>query len=547
MWTDTVLEQRFEFPRNRGRVACRSRDDGLRSAGEHLALDHALAHEAPALRFARYPLAAALGAHEDAALAVRGDYCGEQQIDVIRRPSGGGALYLDQTQLTWTLALPASGREPGVLARLLRRHGEAVVAALDELGVPAVFQFPNDIEVDGRKIAVGFVGEENGHWLVQGSLLITEPDTENMLKILRVPTEKLSAQGVLSARQRLLCLEECLDGPADWEWVRVTLAEALAEAFGLYLMDEPPAARVSQAGDAAEVSVSRATVAVDLPATQIPTGKVMKAFRKTPGGTLYLSIKLGPGGRIRQAAFSGTVQVSPGSFFNDIASALRGVPRGHAVLALDVVLENLADADLLGFTLADVRGLLGQVLSRRELSQSLGIRAAQANALIIHDPTGAVPAEDILARATVMLVPYCAKLAECKFRHRDGCSECGMCEVGDAYRLARERGMRVVTITRFEHLQATLADMVRDEVPAYVGMCCESFYLKRHYAFAEAGIPAVFTDITGANCYELRQEDLAYAGQFKAEARLQVELVEKVMRFVPPVRTSVTQESGSGR
>lgn len=104
--------------------------------------------------------------------------------------------------------------------------------------------------------------------------------------------------------------------------------------------------------------------------------------------------------------------------------------------------------------------------------------------------------------------------------------------------MARERGMRVVTITRFEHLQGTLAEMARDEVPAYVGMCCESFYLKRHYAFDAAGIPAVLTDISGATCYDLRQEDLAYAGQFRAEARLQVGLVEKVMHFVPPVPTN---------
>ncbi len=42
-------------------------------------------------------------------------------------------------------------------------------------------------------------------------------------------------------------------------------------------------------------------------------------------------------------------------------------------------------------------------------------------------------------------------------------------------------------------------------------------------------------DITGANCYELQQEDLAYAGNFKAQAHLDLEVLRKVMQRVAPV------------
>jgi len=66
-------------------------------------------------------------------------------------------------------------------------------------------------------------------------------------------------------------------------------------------------------------------------------------------------------------------------------------------------------------------------------------------------------------------------------------------------------------------------------------MCCRHFYLKREYAFREAGIPAVLMDITGSNCYELQQEDLAYAGKFQAQAHLDLEVLRKVMKCVPPV------------
>jgi len=45
---------------------------------------------------------------------------------------------------------------------------------------------------------------------------------------------------------------------------------------------------------------------------------------------------------------------------------------------------------------------------------------------------------------------------------------------------------------------------------------------------------AVLMDISGANCYELKQEEAAYAGRFEAEARLDADALERVMKRVPP-------------
>jgi lipoate-protein ligase A len=75
-------------------------------------------------------------------------------------------------------------------------------------------------------------------------------------------------------------------------------------------------------------------------------------------------------------------------------------------------------------------------------------------------------------------------------------------------------------------------------VSAYVGMCCSDFFLKRHAAFREAGMDAVLLDVVGATCYELKQEHLAYAGAFRAEASLDLDALEKVMALVPCRATS---------
>ena len=70
-------------------------------------------------------------------------------------------------------------------------------------------------------------------------------------------------------------------------------------------------------------------------------------------------------------------------------------------------------------------------------------------------------------------------------------------------------------------------------VTAYIGMCCNSFFIKRHRAFQQAGMPALLMDISGSNCYELQQEGLAYAGQFAAQARLDINNLQQVIRFCP--------------
>ncbi|MGB0129614.1 MAG: DUF116 domain-containing protein, partial [Rhodocyclaceae bacterium] len=188
-----------------------------------------------------------------------------------------------------------------------------------------------------------------------------------------------------------------------------------------------------------------------------------------------------------------------------------------------------------GFGAEEISRLVALAADKHRVQRVLGLPAQDINTLMVHGSAGE-GALAILGRASVVLVPYCAKPTWCEWRHEDDCPECGLCAVGEAYRLARERGLRAITITNYEHLVTTLTALRQAGEPAYLGMCCGNFYVKRFRAFREAGLPAVLMDIGGANCYELQQEDLAYAGQFAAEAELNGDLLQRVMQFVPPLR-----------
>jgi lipoate-protein ligase A len=195
---------------------------------------------------------------------------------------------------------------------------------------------------------------------------------------------------------------------------------------------------------------------------------------------------------------------------------------------------------------------VARAIAKWRMQRDVGLSPEQTSGLMLAG--GAPDVDKALASASVMLVPYCAKPNWCKWRHTIDCVECGECEVGDAYAMARERNMEVVTITNFEHLADTLTRMKAADVESYVGMCCGEFFLKRHHAFRDSGMEAVLLDIEGATCYELKEEHLAYAGAFKAEARLDLDALQKVMTKVParaeaakPCLTGVARRQGERR
>ncbi|MFN2349756.1 MAG: DUF116 domain-containing protein [Thioalkalivibrio sp.] len=497
-------------------------------ARDRVHLEGSVAGDEARLRFHRYQPTASLGRFEAVCQSVREDYCAETGIPVVRRLTGGGALYLAPEQCCLSLTLPRHWLGDGdTLTALMARLNRALARALQSLGVPARTAFPNDLEVDGRKLGSGFLAMDAESVLYQ-AVLLEDLDTETLLKVLRAPREKLSSQGILSARQRFITLGELPGEAPDMEAAKAAVTQSLMKELALDAVAAPPERWMA-------LDPGRAPPAVD-PALQEDWSDGSKdrweAFLPTAGGVLHLRLTPDTEGRVvQEAVFAGAVHVSPPDLFRSLADAITGAPVDAAEVRLIRRLRTHA-GQTPGFGPDELSLLLRLALGRRS-EQALGLSNWQANRLMVHRVTGNETARQILDRATVMLVPYCAKPAWCRWRHEDGCPECGACEVGEAYRLARERGLEVVTITQYEHLCDVLEQMQARGVPAYVGMCCRHFYLKRIHAFRNAGIPAVLMDISGSNCYELGQEDEAYAGRFTAEAQLDGELLEQVMVWVP--------------
>ncbi len=474
---------------------------------------HAAGRTGDRIVFRRFQPAVSVGCHQTFEHEARCDYCHGAGIQVARRPTAGGALYLDEGQQGMSLVLPAAALGAS-LAERLATGADIVAAALAQLGVATEFKAPNDLQVAGRqKIASVFLAEQDGSALLFATVIV-RLNLMSAMQALLVPTEKLTVTGLEHAKERMTSLEELLGrapGPEE-------LADALEEAA------ENRLGRPFASGWEKVAAGPEETPWV------LNGGNRFETKDKVPGATLRVLLDMTEDDVATFVRFATDGHVTPADTLVRLADHLQGLKAGALANAAEAWLARHAP-DTAGFAHADLVKLIDRAASKWSMQEWLGLTPEQTSGLMLaggnNDPAAA------LARANVMLVPYCAKPSWCKWRHTMDCVECGKCEVGDAYLMARERNMEVVTITNFEHLANTLADMKAAGVESYVGMCCGEFFLKRHHAFRDSGMEAVLLDIEGATCYELKEEQLAYAGKFQAEAALDLDAVKKLMAKVP--------------
>lgn len=306
-------------------------DTGLRSAAQNIALNRALlearqAEEIPStLRFLRFTPSALLGYHQSAEQELNLDYCRANGVAVQRRITGGGAIYFDETQIGWELYLHKRDVGTTDMQAISRRICHAAAAAISALGVDARYRPRNDIEVEGRKIS-GTGGAFDGDALLfQGTLLI-DFDVEKMLRVLRIPAEKLSDKAIASARERVANLRELLGRTPDVAQVKANIGEAFESEFGVGFAEGDLTLSEHARYEAAlrEIDTADWINLVARPVSEMP---IVEAAQKFAGGLLRAAVSFDTRTQtIRQVWFSGDFFVNPRRAVADLEAALRDLP-----------------------------------------------------------------------------------------------------------------------------------------------------------------------------------------------------------------------------
>ncbi len=142
---------------------------------------------------------------------------------LVRRLSGGGAVYHDSGNLNFTFLTDIS-------AYNLDRQLNVIITALQNLGIKAEKSGRNDILVDGRKVSGNAFYTSGSKKYHHGTLLL-DVKTDKMAKYLTVSPLKLKAKGVSSVKSRVLNLKEVcptLTVPV----LQNALINAFAEIYG---------------------------------------------------------------------------------------------------------------------------------------------------------------------------------------------------------------------------------------------------------------------------------------------------------------------------
>lgn len=306
-------------------------DTGVRRAAENVALNRALlearqaAEAPPTLRFLQFLPSALLGYHQSAEQELDLERCAAEGVAVQRRITGGGAIYMDQGQLGWELYLSRQELGTADMGAIARRICEAAAEGIRALGVDAQYRPRNDIEVGGRKIS-GTGGAFDGEALMYQGTLLIEFDVERMLRLLRIPADKLSDKAISSARERVTSLAELLGAAPSLAGIKARLAEAFARSFGVDFVPSgltpPEEARYRQA--LAEMDHPDWVHLLTRPRAEQP---LLEAAEKFPGGLVRAAVLFdATGGRVKQVWFTGDFFVRPQRAVMDLEAHLKDVP-----------------------------------------------------------------------------------------------------------------------------------------------------------------------------------------------------------------------------
>lgn len=143
---------------------------------------------------------------------------------LVRRLSGGGAVYHDLGNLNFTFLLRETDYD-------LSRQQQVILRAVRSFGLDARTTGRNDIEIDGRKFSGNAFYRHGGRAYHHGTLLI-QVDTAQMGRYLNVDPQKLAGKGIPSVPARVVNLGE-LCPRITVQSLCDALITALGEVYGL--------------------------------------------------------------------------------------------------------------------------------------------------------------------------------------------------------------------------------------------------------------------------------------------------------------------------
>jgi lipoate-protein ligase A len=178
---------------------------------QQMALDEVLADEvgagrrAPTLRIWEWnDPAVVIGSFQSLRNEVDAGNAAKYGFDVVRRISGGGAMFMEAgSVITYSIYAPVDLVQGMTFADSYAYLDEWVIVALRAIGIDAFYQPLNDITSAKGKIGGAAQKRLGNGAIVHHATMSYDMDGEKMVQVLRIGREKISDKGITSAAKRV--------------------------------------------------------------------------------------------------------------------------------------------------------------------------------------------------------------------------------------------------------------------------------------------------------------------------------------------------------
>jgi len=215
----------------------------IEDAPTQMAIDEAVAmarikHGTPnTIRLYRWnPSAVSIGYFQSIEKEVNLEACKEYGVDVIRRITGGGAVYHDYNgEITYSLVAPED--DPKIPRDILASYQlicGAIVNGLKGLGIDSEFKPVNDIIAGGKKISGNAQTRRHGVVLQHGTILV-DSDIRRMFQVLRVSEAKISDKLIQAVEERVTNLKRYLNREVTFKESRDALIKGFEDTLDITL------------------------------------------------------------------------------------------------------------------------------------------------------------------------------------------------------------------------------------------------------------------------------------------------------------------------
>ncbi len=182
-----------------------------------------------------------IGQYQNALQEINLDYVEDNNINVVRRVTGGGTIYTDLGGWQFSYIFKDTKDQDIIF----QKFTEPIIAALKHIGIDACHSGRNDLLIDGKKFS-GNAQYIRGNLLLHHGSLLFNTDLDNLVKALSVNDEKLISKGIKSVRQRVTNIADYLDKEMTSLEFRELMLEYLTKDMQRYTLTEEDDRRINR-------------------------------------------------------------------------------------------------------------------------------------------------------------------------------------------------------------------------------------------------------------------------------------------------------------